>query len=823
MEWQNVVLKNKLQNPDSEPIDSVSSPETIQTVKSHDLSNSILVGNETSTPQTIQRSLKETVFQPKSPTNTRKDTLSTCTLASSPFDFIPNQTLNTDTLLMQWLVQTDASTFITNKLAALDVMGSTKVDTLSSSHTESSYCVDEMGIFSELAPLSPHTDIDDMSNRSKPNCDVYPGSASISVLNESRLVGKTPTCILPLDRCHVDTEPVCSIPGVISNIKSAQSHFENTISSDQQLNITTTQFDKPSVDTLSSPESKLELTCIDTTHQSISRNEAVSAINSRKIPLTREQEVVKKDSGVDLTVSQKPSIGKFYYPFGKPIARNKIMTDTLKEKLRSIFTASPELKLQANDVPLYQHDFVDVALACNISRYFSSAMYIRACNGTDGITFDKFISFWTTHLSTYHTPEAILFGLLKDPKKSYLTPSDIEIVVKDVVQNHPGLRFLEDYKPFQIRYIETVVLRLFYTKPKKWNNQMTFSEFLKSRFVEYVTDLEALDDINKTVDIFSYQHFYVIYCKFWELDTDQQLAIDHAALKKYDRYSMTDLILTRVILGYGKIPSIKTSPPTMSYADFVWFILAVEDKSTPSAIEYWFRCLDLDGDGCLSLYEIKIFFDEQYQRMLNSRMSDVWKFEDFICSLFDLLKPAYPNKITLQDLKRSTSASLFFDMLFDLRKYETYTRRIDPAFREQEMVYFTKHTGETIRLEGFEKFAAKAYSKLSDEDNYQSQSAYMDFDESEDPKCIEGYINGVLSAEWDENPDENDCDNFDQVEDELVRLHCVAKDAVGTTQKNVVLANASFIERGVNSCNYAHTKSGFCTNTDFDFENIAGL
>jgi serine/threonine-protein phosphatase 2A regulatory subunit B'' len=28
----------------------------------------------------------------------------------------------------------------------------------------------------------------------------------------------------------------------------------------------------------------------------------------------------------------------------------------------------------------------------------------------------------------------------------------------------------------------------------------------------------------------------------------------------------------------------------MGYEDFVWFILSEEDKTTETAMEYWFRC-----------------------------------------------------------------------------------------------------------------------------------------------------------------------------------------------------------------------------------------
>lgn len=53
----------------------------------------------------------------------------------------------------------------------------------------------------------------------------------------------------------------------------------------------------------------------------------------------------------------------------------------------------------------------------------------------------------------------------------------------------------------------------------------------------------------------------------------------------------------------------------MSYTEFVWFLLSEEDKTHATAIEYWFRCMDLDGDGYLSMYELEYFYEEQMQRM----------------------------------------------------------------------------------------------------------------------------------------------------------------------------------------------------------------
>lgn len=46
--------------------------------------------------------------------------------------------------------------------------------------------------------------------------------------------------------------------------------------------------------------------------------------------------------------------------------------------------------------------------------------------------------------------------------------------------------------------------------------------------------LEEEEDVNQLTEYFSYEHFYVIYCKFWELDTDHDLYIDQRDMARHN-------------------------------------------------------------------------------------------------------------------------------------------------------------------------------------------------------------------------------------------------------------------------------------------------
>ena len=49
-------------------------------------------------------------------------------------------------------------------------------------------------------------------------------------------------------------------------------------------------------------------------------------------------------------------------------------------------------------------------------------------------------------------------------------------------------------------------------------------------------------------------------------------------------------------------------------------------------MEYWFRCMDIDGDGVISMYELQYFYDDQLQKMIELGMETL-SFQDCLCQV----------------------------------------------------------------------------------------------------------------------------------------------------------------------------------------------
>lgn len=100
---------------------------------------------------------------------------------------------------------------------------------------------------------------------------------------------------------------------------------------------------------------------------------------------------------------------------------------------------------------------------------------------------------------------------------------------------------------------------------------------------------------------------------------------------RYDGHAFSRRAIDRI---FSEIPMKFNSPVRgkMGYEDFIWFLINDEDKTTDRSLEYWFRLVDLDGDGCIRAHEMSYFYEEQSQR-LECLNHETVPFEDILCQM----------------------------------------------------------------------------------------------------------------------------------------------------------------------------------------------
>ncbi|XP_041029135.1 serine/threonine-protein phosphatase 2A regulatory subunit B'' subunit alpha isoform X1 [Carcharodon carcharias] len=407
------------------------------------------------------------------------------------------------------------------------------------------------------------------------------------------------------------------------------------------------------------------------------------------------------------------NIPRFYFPKGLPSA-----TNNHEEIVAKVQAAFAEFEDEKADI----YEMGKITKACGCPLYWKAPMFISAGGERTGFaSVHSCVAMWRKVLQSCHDDASKFVYLLAKPGCNYLEQEDFIPLLQDIVDTHPGLTFLKDAPEFHSRYITTVIQRIFYTVNRSWSGKITLTELRKSNFLQTLVLLEEEDDINQITDYFSYEHFYVIYCKFWELDTDHDLFIDQKDLARHNDHAISNRIIERIFSGAVTRGNCVQKEGRMSYADFVWFLLSEEDKKNPTSMEYWFRAMDIDGDGVLSMYELEYFYEEQCERMEGMGIEPL-PFHDLLCQLLDLVKPECEGKITMRDLKRCRMAHIFYDTCFNLEKYLDHEQR-DPFAVQKDI------DSEGPEPSDWDKYAAEEYEILVAEESANEQLQEGSFEE----------------------------------------------------------------------------------------------
>ncbi|MGK3744491.1 MAG: serine/threonine-protein phosphatase 2A regulatory subunit B'' [Bacillariaceae sp.] len=342
-----------------------------------------------------------------------------------------------------------------------------------------------------------------------------------------------------------------------------------------------------------------------------------------------------------------------------------------------------------------------------------------------------------------------------------------------------GLEFLANHAEFQEKYAVTVITRIFYSVNKCHSGRITSRQVRRSDLLESFSLVDEEEDINKVTRYFSYEHFYVLYCRFWELDHDRDYRITREDLLKYGDHSLSHMIVDRIFDSAPRpFEHDKVDREHLSYEDFIYFMLSgknalelqlsmddihmvcfitfliyyffscrdrfriiEEDKSNEVSVRYWFNCVDVDGDGRLNNMEMRSFYAVQLHRM-QCMGHEIVPFEDMLCQMMDMIKPTNPDHLVVEDFMQpecSQVSGALFDALFNLNKYLLFEQR-DPFVERQKR----EDEFET----DWDRFACIDYNRLAMEEEAREEEAMeidwvtVDEDEEEEPE-----FNGAVSSE----------------------------------------------------------------------------
>lgn len=164
----------------------------------------------------------------------------------------------------------------------------------------------------------------------------------------------------------------------------------------------------------------------------------------------------------------------------------------------------------------------------------------------------------------------------------------------------------------------------------------------------------------------------------------------------------------------------------MGFEDFVWFLMSFNDRLNEQSLKYWFKVLDLDGDGMVCLAEMEKFYRVIHQKR-DILQLETFEFSSILClirDMFDMTKDVFEE----EDLMHYTEAGAMFTSIFTdhLRFSEFVDRKTFVLPKELEFSHWVK-------------FIEYEYSDLTKGKEDEEFKDGFDLQEEEGPSYEEDY------------------------------------------------------------------------------------
>ncbi|KAK2510103.1 hypothetical protein MC885_007035 [Smutsia gigantea] len=245
---------------------------------------------------------------------------------------------------------------------------------------------------------------------------------------------------------------------------------------------------------------------------------------------------------------------------------------------------------------------------------------------------------------------------------------DLENYILELIPTLPQLDGLE--KSFYSFYVCTAVRKFFFFLDPLRTGKIKIQDILACSFLDDLLELrdEELSKESQETNWFSAPSALRVYGQYLNLDKDHNGMLSKEELSRYGTATMTNVFLDRVF------QECLTYDGEMDYKTYLDFVLALENRKEPAALQYIFKLLDIENKGYLNVFSLNYFF-RAIQELMRIHGQDPVSFQDVKDEIFDMVKPKDPLKISLQDLINSNQGDTVTTILIDLNGFWTYENR----------------------------------------------------------------------------------------------------------------------------------------------------
>ncbi|KAM4724315.1 serine/threonine-protein phosphatase 2A regulatory subunit B'' subunit gamma [Anableps anableps] len=392
-------------------------------------------------------------------------------------------------------------------------------------------------------------------------------------------------------------------------------------------------------------------------------------------------------SGLGTDESYK-TIPRFYY---KLPAEDEVLQQKLREESRAVFLQRKSRELLDNEelqnlwflldkhqVPPISGDEAMINYEAYLQvgekagpkcrNFFTARVYAKLLNNDPygRISIMQFFNYVMRKVWLHQT--RIGLSLYDVAGQGYLRESDLENYILELIPTLPQLDGLE--KSFYSFYVCTAVRKFFFFLDPLRTGKIKIQDILACSFLDDLLELrdEELSKESQESNWFSAPSALRVYGQYLNLDKDHNGMLSKEELSRYGTATLTSVFLDRVF------QECLTYDGEMDYKTYLDFVLALENRKEPAALQYIFKLLDMENQGYLNVFSLNYFF-RAIQEQMKLHSQEPVSFQDVKDEIFDMVKPKDPYKITLQDLVNSCQGDTVVSILIDLNGFWTYENR----------------------------------------------------------------------------------------------------------------------------------------------------